>query len=77
MDTFASWVNFSVTMVNTGSTALTNVYYMRSCDPDNDSYTGGSPTTFNTINYQNDYAHRVEVTATATFCMSQTLFPIN
>ena len=74
VDTTASWVLFNVTMVNTGSTALSNVYYLRECDPDNDSYTGGSPTTVNTINFTGgDYANRVEVTAAGTHYTDQTL----
>ena len=74
VDTTASWVLFNVTMVNTGSTTLSNVYYLRECDPDNDSYTGGSPTTVNAINFTGgDYANRVEVTATGTHYTDQTL----
>ena len=74
VDTTASWVLFNVTMVNTGSTTLSNVYYLRECDPDNDSYTGGSPTTVNVFNYPGgDYANRVEVTATGTHYTGQTL----
>ncbi len=73
VDTAASWVVFHVKLYNTGGSALSNVYYLRECDPDNDSYTGGSATTTNVINYQNDYAHRVEVTATGTFYTTQTL----
>ncbi len=84
LDTLASWVKFRVKLKNTGSTPLTNIYYCRETDPDNDeaipfgSYgsfgtCGGSFTTVNTIDHQGDYYHRVQVTGRATCITDQTL----
>jgi uncharacterized protein YjdB len=73
LDTNASWVRVNVTLKNTSSTALTGVYYMRHLDPDNDQYISGNFNTLNTINYQNDYYHRVMVTAAGTYFTSQTV----
>ncbi|MBL7691047.1 MAG: Ig-like domain-containing protein, partial [Flavipsychrobacter sp.] len=73
LDTNAKWVNMNVKFRNTGATTLTGVYYVRETDPDNDVMAGGPFTTVNTINYQNDYYHRVMVTGTGTFYTSQTL----
>ncbi len=65
IDTFGSAFIVTVTMTNTTGSPLPGVYYMRCCDPDNDqTWTGGGFTTNNTIVYQNDYYHRVMVTAT-------------
>ncbi len=73
LDTNASWVNMNVKFKNTSGATLTGVYYVRETDPDNDVMAGGPFTTVNTINYQNDYYHRVMVTGTGTFYTSQTL----
>ncbi len=53
---------------NTSGAPVSNVYYLRSCDPDNDeSWPSGSFTTNNQLDYQNDVSdHRVMVTATGT-----------
>ena len=63
VDTNASWVVVTTKMYNTGATALNNIYYLRSCDPDNDEAHGGGFPTNNTIVYQNDIDHRVVVKA--------------
>lgn len=64
VDTLASWVNVTVVMKNTTSSAIPGVYYWRSCDPDNDeSWPGGGFSTNNMIVYQNDVNHRVLVRA--------------
>jgi uncharacterized protein YjdB len=74
LDTNASWVKMRVVLRNTGTTTLTGVHYLRETDPDNDQLApGGSFTTVNVINHQNDYYHRVMVTATATMYTTQTL----
>jgi len=65
VDTFASWVVCTVKMYNKTSAPINGVYYWRSCDPDNDqTWPGGSFTTDNVIDYQNDALHRVSITAT-------------
>jgi len=48
-------------MYNTGATALTDIYYIRTCDPDNDEAHGGGFPTYNQVVYQNDAIHRVMV----------------
>ena len=74
IDTNASWINVTTTFKNTSSSTLSSIYYQRAFDPDNDAYaSGGSTVTTNTINYQNDYYHRVEVTAAGTHYTSQTV----
>ncbi|NDC40112.1 MAG: gliding motility-associated C-terminal domain-containing protein [Chitinophagia bacterium] len=76
VDTNGSALIVTVILKNTSSSTLTGIHYMRSCDPDNNqTWTGGSFTTVNTINYQNDYYHRVMVTATATGSTSATGTP--
>jgi hypothetical protein len=64
VDTNASWVVVTAKLYNTGATALNNIYYVRSCDPDNDEAHGGGFPTFNQVTYQNDIDHRVGVRAT-------------
>ena len=67
VDSLTSALVVTADFKNTTATTLRGVYYLRSCDPDNSqSWTGGSFSTINTIPYQNDYYHRVMVTATAT-----------
>jgi gliding motility-associated-like protein len=66
VDTLSSSLVVTVKLYNTGATPLNNVYYMRSCDPDQSVPWGGSFTTANTIRFQNDFYHRVMVSATAT-----------
>ena len=61
VDTNASWVVVTAKLYNTGATTLNNLYYFRSCDPDNDEAHGGSFATTNTITFQNDGDHRVGV----------------
>ena len=76
VDRLASWVTVTTKFYNTTSTNCTGVYYLRSCDPDNDeSWAGGSFTTNNMVNYQIPSAgNRVEVTATG---QSSTLPPLS
>ncbi len=66
VDTNASWVNVTTKMYNTGATALNNIYYIRTCDPDNDEAHSYSFTTNNQVVYQNDVDHRVMVKALGT-----------
>jgi len=66
IDTEASAVVVTAKFTNQGTSTMNNVFYLRSCDPDNSVAWGGSFSTINTIDYQNDAAHRVMVTATAT-----------
>lgn len=75
VDTLSSSLIVTVKIKNTGVTTLNNVYYMRSCDPDNNVPWGGSFTTANTIRYQNDFLHRVMVSATSTGVASVTGTP--
>jgi gliding motility-associated-like protein len=64
VDTMASWVTVTARMYNVGTTPLTGIYYMRTCDPDNTAYwPGGTTVTMNHIVYQNDVDHRVMVSA--------------
>ncbi len=74
VDTNASWVVFTVKFYNTSALPINNVYYERTCDPDNEStwsglpgYTGAYSTTEDTIVYQNDWDHRVMVAAYGNF----------
>jgi len=53
LDTNAFYFTVQVTLTNTSSSPLNNVYYTRTLDPDNDeSWPGGSFTTNNVIEYQ-------------------------
>ncbi len=72
IDTLASCLVVTCVFTNTTASTLTGIYYLRSCDPDNSQSWGGSFTTINNIVYQNDYLHRVMVTATATGSSSGT-----
>jgi len=59
VDTQASWVVMTTYFHNTTGAAMPNVYYMRTCDPDNDvTWPGGGFTTTNKIVYQNDFTYR-------------------
>jgi gliding motility-associated-like protein len=65
VDTGASWVVVTTKMYNTSAAPIPAVYYMRSCDPDNDeTWPGGAFFTNNQVDYQNDPQHRVLVEAT-------------
>ncbi len=76
VDTFGTALVVTVVIKNPNSTPVNDVYYMRACDPDNNqSWSGGSFSTLNTIVYQNDYYHRVYVEATATGGTSATGIP--
>jgi len=68
IDTMASAVVVTTHFHNTGTTPILNVYYLRSCDPDNDEAHGGAVyfSTDNTIVYENDADHRVQVDALGT-----------
>jgi gliding motility-associated-like protein len=65
VDTLGNTVNVTVVLKNTSATLTApNVYYLRSCDPDNDEAHGGSFATNNTVLHQNeDASHDVEVDA--------------
>ncbi len=64
IDTEASWVVINTVLKNTSAAAIPNIYYIRICDPDNDeTQTGGSFSTLNSISFQNDALHRVLVSA--------------
>src|ERR1035437_1925493 len=66
VDTMASWVVVTATFTNSTGAAIPGVYYMRTLDPDNAAYwasTSGGYTTVNTIVHQNDWDHRVLVSA--------------
>ena len=64
VDTLGNTAVVTVIFRNTGPTAIPGVYYMRSCDPDNDEAHGGSFATNNTIVHQNELpSHAVEVDA--------------
>ena len=64
VDTNGSAAVVTVYFRNAGTSTLTGIYYLRSCDPDNDETRPlGGFTTNNTIIYQNDFYHRVEVEA--------------
>jgi len=54
VDTQASWVVVTTKMYNTTGSAITGVYYERTCDPDNASMWGGSSNTENVIVHQNE-----------------------
>ena len=74
LDTSASWINVTTTLRNTTGSAVGPIFYQRAFDPDNDAYaSGGSTETYDTINYQNDYLHRVEVTASGYHYRTQTI----
>lgn len=65
IDANASAVVVSTVLTNTGATATGDVYYMRTCDPDNDqTWPGGGFWTNNIIVHQNEDArHRVMVSS--------------
>ncbi len=65
VDTLASWVVVTTIMKNTTAAAMPGVYYLRSCDPDNNqTWAGGGFPTNNNVIYQNDLPnHRVLVRA--------------
>lgn len=66
VDTLASWVVVTTVMRNTTAAAMPGVYYLRSCDPDNNqTWAGGGFPTNNQVIYQNDVQHRVLVRATS------------
>ena len=65
LDTNKLYFTVNVVLTNTSTTTpLTNIYYVRTVDPDNEITTTGSFVTINKIAYQNDTAHRVLVSTT-------------
>lgn len=52
IDTNASAMVMTVKLRNLSAAPLTNIYFMRYCDPDNLSWNGGASSTQNTIVYQ-------------------------
>ncbi len=65
LDTNKLYFTVNVVLTNTGATPLTNIYYIRTVDPDNDETRySGDYTTVNTITYQlPDPTNRVLVSA--------------
>ena len=67
IDTLASWVYINTVFKNTSASPMPDLYYFRTCDPDNDvTYYPpgsffGSYSTINSITWQNDADHRVLV----------------
>ncbi len=54
LDTNSLYFTVQVTLTNTGTAPLNDIYYVRSLDPDNDeTWTGGSFNTDNVVNNQN------------------------
>ncbi len=65
IDTFGSALVVTVKLVNNTSSTISDVYYMRGVDPDaNVSWAGGTYTTSNVVDYQNDALHRSMARAT-------------
>ena len=66
VDTVSSSLVVTAVFKNLTGSAISNVYYFRGLDPDNnETISGGAFSTNNTIVYQNDALHRVLVTATS------------
>jgi len=66
IDTNASWVVMTVKLTNTTGAAINDIYYMRTCDPDDDEILSGNFATNNTIFYNQPLAgtgNRVLVTS--------------
>lgn len=55
-DVAGDYIKFTYTISNLSSTALSNVVFIRSLDPDNDQYLGGTYNTFNGV--QNGVGNR-------------------
>ena len=67
VDTSKLFFTINVVLTNTGSTALSNIFYVRTVDPDNDETWSSDYTTVNKIVYQlPDPTNRVLVSATGT-----------
>jgi gliding motility-associated-like protein len=66
VDTFSSWVVVTARFYNISGGPLSNIYYMRTTDPDNEHEQSGSFTTTNTVIKQNDADHRVLVNSKGT-----------
>ena len=66
LDVNKLYFTVNVVLVNTAATAMNNIYYIRTVDPDNEETITGSYTTNNTITYQMDAQSRVLVSATGT-----------
>ena len=73
LDTTASWLKIKVRFKNLSASTITGVYYMRHTDPDNDQTSSGSFNTRNIVDYQNDYANRVQVSAWGTSYTTQSM----
>ncbi len=64
VDTYSSWAVITTRLYNTTAAPMTNVFYERTCDPDNVSYWSGGSTTRQVIVHQNEDArHLVQVSA--------------
>ena len=67
LDTNNLYFTVTVTLTNTSSAPMNNIYYLRSQDPDNDEVQSGNYATNNKIQYQEPSAlHTAVVTATGT-----------
>lgn len=59
LDTNASWVVVTTVLTNTSAIPIPDIFYERTCDPDDDVVNSGSYVTTNIITHQNDIDHRV------------------
>jgi len=67
VDTTALFFTTTVVLTNTGTVPLTNIFYMRTVDPDNDETRSSDYTTINNITYQlPDAGNKVLVSARGT-----------
>lgn len=66
IDTYASWVVVTTVLKNTTGSVINDVWYERTCDPDNASFWGGGSSTHNVILHQDeDSRHMVMVSTNA------------
>jgi gliding motility-associated-like protein len=61
VDTNGTWVLVNTVFTNAGATPIPDLYYHRTCDPDNDVTYSSSFSTINSVTYQDDIIHRVLV----------------
>lgn len=61
VDTTGSWVLVNTVFSNTGAAVIPDLYYHRTCDPDNDVTYSSEYSTINIVTYQDDADHRVMV----------------
>lgn len=64
IDTESSWIVVTTRLYNTTASPIANVWYERTCDPDNTSFWSGTSLTSNIVVHQNeDVRHMVQVVA--------------